>query len=217
MGGWGYQLERSRAGTALALYTLGGSLPLLLFIIIAGGYSRVGLHGAGAGAMGGASVVLGLPIIAFLVKLPMVGLHMWLPKAHVEAPVVGSIFLAAVLLKLGGYGALALQDLAAAGAISSVLIGVSLAGAVGVAGLCCQSLDLKVLIAYTSVGHMALVVLGVSLHTSLGFYLAFILYINTGSRRVVLNKATLGASGLLVGLSTFILLALIGCPPALNV
>merc|ERR1712110_600832 len=169
MGGWGYQLERSRAGTALALYTLGGSLPLLLFIIIAGGYSRVGLHGAGAGAM-------------------------------------------------GGYGALALQDLAAAGAISSVLIGVSLAGAVGVAGLCCQSLDLKVLIAYTSVGHMALVVLGVSLHTSLGagvgclvllshgfrsslgFYLAFILYINTGSRRVVLNKATLGASGLLVGL-----------------
>lgn len=46
--------------------------------------------------------LLFIPVIAFLVKLPLIGVHMWLPKAHVDAPVIGSMFLAAILLKLGG-------------------------------------------------------------------------------------------------------------------
>merc|ERR1711974_592406 len=108
-------------------------------------------------------------------------------------------------------------------------------GAVGVAALCCQTLDLKVLIAFTSVGHMALVVIGAALGThliatvsvlvllrhgfssSLGFFMAFVLYKLTGSRSLLINKSLIGAARLLIGLWVFIVLALIGCPPAINV
>lgn len=105
----GNQPERIIACLYMMLYTITGSLPML--ILLAGQVSFFNsrdlffLAGAAAAAGGGGgvffTVVLALP---FLVKLPIFGVHYWLPKAHVEAPTGGSIVLAGVLLKLGGYG-----------------------------------------------------------------------------------------------------------------
>ena len=233
--GWGYQVERAKARTAIVIYTMAGSLPLLLLVSFIGFDSplaislvRGALPGAGTGA-------LLFPLVAFLVKLPIVGVHIWLPKAHVEAPVIGSMFLAAVLLKLGGFGLLIFQGFFTVPVVASLLTSIRLVGAVGVAVLCCQALDLKVLIAFTSVGHIAFVVIGVALGTclrstvaalvllrhgfssSVGFFIAFILYKLTGSRRLLINKALISVAGLLLGVWVFMVLALIGCPPAINV
>ena len=149
---------------------------------------------------------LSLALVAFLVKLPIVGLHIWLPKAHVEAPVIGSIFLAAILLKLGGFGIFLFRDLMARRGLGLKITTLRLVGALYVAALCCQALDIKVLIAFSSVGHISLVVviyyldLSISVargriilvshgfRSSLIFFSAYIVYKNSARRRLVLNK-----------------------------
>ena len=88
--GWGYNQERLLASTLLLLYTLVARLPFLLIISL--WKRRV-------------SILLSFFIFfPFLVKLPLRGIHLWLPKAHVESPTIGSIILAGILLKLGRFG-----------------------------------------------------------------------------------------------------------------
>jgi NADH-ubiquinone oxidoreductase chain 4 len=104
----GYQPERLQATTYLVLYTVGARLPLLLRLVgcyLFNGHSSLllPLWGLPSG-VGGAGVWAALMLTAFLAKAPLYGLHLWLPKAHVEAPAVGSIVLAGTLLKLGTYG-----------------------------------------------------------------------------------------------------------------
>lgn len=120
--------------------------------------------------------------MAFLVKIPLYGIHLWLPKAHVEAPVAGSIILAAVLLKLGGYGIMrivvVLDPLTKELAYPFIVL--ALWGVIITGTICLRQTDLKSLIAYSSVGHMGLVVAGILIQTPWGFAGALILMIAHG-------------------------------------
>lgn len=99
--------------------------------------------------------------------MPLYGIHLWLPKAHVEAPIAGSIVLAAVLLKLGGYGImrmiLMLDSLSKELAYPFIII--ALWGIIMTGSICLRQTDLKSLIAYSSVSHMGLVAGGILIQT----------------------------------------------------
>lgn len=117
--------------------------------------------------MWGVQVKLGLGIflfmvLAFIVKMPMYFTHLWLPKAHVEAPVAGSMILAGVLLKLGGYGLWRVWSLVGVGArlFGGYFFGLSVLGIVYVGLSCLRLGDMKALVAYSSVAHIGLVICG---------------------------------------------------------
>jgi NADH-ubiquinone oxidoreductase chain 4 len=102
-------------------------------------------------------------ITAFMVKIPIYGTHLWLPKAHVEAPIAGSIILAGILLKLGSYGLLRIRALfpPISSAIANPIIAICGVGGVLTGLTCLRQPDLKALIAYSSVTHIALLTSGV--------------------------------------------------------
>jgi len=94
---FGYQPEKVTASVYLLTYTVVGSLPLFLFVVV--------FQGSVFGGLGSVSGFASLCIsLAFMVKAPVYTLHVWLPKAHVESPLIGSMLLAGVMLKLGAYG-----------------------------------------------------------------------------------------------------------------
>nr|QHH25551.1 NADH dehydrogenase subunit 4 [Leucauge celebesiana] len=151
----GKQPERLQAGMYLIIYTVMASLPLLIgILLLKSNNSMIFLSMS--------CYYFKFPLIfmlAFLVKMPMFMFHLWLPKAHVEAPLEGSMILAAVLLKLGGYGLIRFMPMLSS-SIKSIplwLISISLMGAFYTSMMCIRQKDLKALIAYSSVAHMGLV------------------------------------------------------------
>merc|ERR1719266_998042 len=107
-------------------------------------------------------------ILAFLVKIPIFLGHLWLPKAYVEAPVVGSIILASILLKLGGYGLIRLSNIIIFNSIVSYILSVALTGSALIGLICLTQMDMKVIIAYSSVAHMGITIGGVIYLTQIG-------------------------------------------------
>nr|ACJ43891.1 NADH dehydrogenase subunit 4 [Ichthyosaura alpestris] len=185
---WGNQTERLNAGTYFLFYTLMGSLPLLVALLTLqsslGSLSLILMGMMEPMIMQDyTSKILWLAcILAFMVKMPLYGAHLWLPKAHVEAPVAGSMILATVLLKLGGYGiirvSMLLTPLTQEMAYPFVVL--ALWGVVMTSLICMRQTDLKSLIAYSSVSHMGLVIASIMIQTPLSLTGAIILMISHG-------------------------------------
>lgn len=182
IGVWGYD-ERRYAALKFLLYSLTGSIFLLLGILLTAFLATKGgpvsfdyriLVENNEAISGFRALVLCLGFsLAFLIKLPSVPFHTWLPHAHTQAPTAGSILLAGVLLKMGGYGLIrfnlsffpdamqTLQPFLATLAVVSLLYG-------GFVAL--GQTDLKKLIAYSSVNHMGFVLLGIASMTAFGVH-----------------------------------------------
>nr|YP_010953255.1 NADH dehydrogenase subunit 4 [Aoteapsyche colonica]WMQ76504.1 NADH dehydrogenase subunit 4 [Aoteapsyche colonica] len=232
--GWGYQPERIQAGIYLIFYTLSVSLPLLLgiFLMYDSLYSFSFMVFKEMSSM----ILYFLMILAFLVKMPMFLVHLWLPKAHVEGPVSSSMILAGVMLKLGGYGLMRVMKLMLMVSLkfNFMWIILSLVGGSLISLLCLHQMDMKMLIAYSSVVHMALVISGImtlnyygfmgSLILMIGhglcssglFVLINLMYERLGSRSLMINK---GLLNLMPNLSMWWFLLLssnMAAPPSMN-
>nr|AGW06849.1 NADH dehydrogenase subunit 4 [Ixodes ricinus] len=158
---WGNQPERLQAGIYMLLYTLFGSLPLFILMILFSEYTMNYLYMDFMiiKSMGPFFLMM---MLGFLVKVPMFFVHLWLPKAHVEAPISGSMILAAVLLKLGIYGIYRfkmffMNELMQ---MSYIIMVISVLGSMIVGVMCLFQTDIKSLIAYSSVCHMGIVLSG---------------------------------------------------------
>nr|YP_003667982.1 NADH dehydrogenase subunit 4 [Acryllium vulturinum]ACN53562.1 NADH dehydrogenase subunit 4 [Acryllium vulturinum]QXU59848.1 NADH dehydrogenase subunit 4 [Acryllium vulturinum] len=185
---WGSQPERLSAGIYLLFYTLISSLPLLISILYL--HSKTGtlhlpilkLTHPNLPTSWTTMLATMALLVAFMVKAPLYGLHLWLPKAHVEAPIAGSMLLAALLLKLGGYGIMRMTLLM--GPLSNHLhypfLTLALWGALMTSSICLRQTDLKSLIAYSSVSHMGLVIAAGMIQTHWSFSGAMILMISHG-------------------------------------
>nr|YP_009338135.1 NADH dehydrogenase subunit 4 [Trichodes sinae]ANG08443.1 NADH dehydrogenase subunit 4 [Trichodes sinae] len=234
--GWGYQPERIQAGVYMIFYTLFASLPMMISIFYLYNEIRTLDFYFFKNSEIYSLIFYMFMNMVFFVKMPMYLVHLWLPKAHVEAPISGSMILAGVMLKLGGYGLIRFMILfMKIGLVINIyFIILSLLGGFFISLVCLNQSDLKALIAYSSVAHMSMVLSGILTFNYWGFSgalvmmiahglcssglfcLANILYERVGSRSIYLNK---GMMNLIPSLSLWWFLLCssnMAAPPSMN-
>lgn len=238
---WGYQPERLIAGTYFIIYTISASLPLLFIIIkIYNDLSSLKIDMTYPCLRWSIEIKSHLLfvslIIAFLVKVPIWGVHLWLPKAHVEAPVRGSIILAGILLKLGGYGLIKIYIYSnqCFNTLVNFILSINIWGVIAISMVCIRQTDIKKLIAYSSVIHIGLIIIGILSYSYVGWIGAIIMMIAhgisspgifsianfnyeiTNSRIILIQKGLINLYPI-SALFWFILLAAnMAAPPSLN-
>ncbi len=203
IGYWGYE-RRVYAAVKFFLYTLFGGLVMLAGIIVVGFQAKSALGRVTFDYEQLSQVAFSTGIqkwlfvaffAAFAIKIPLFPFHTWLPDAHTEAPTAGSIILAGVLLKLGGFGflrySLPLFPDASRDAVPWV-VALALIGIVYGAIVCVMQKDLKRLIAYSSISHLGFVVLGIFVFTIQG--------LSGGTFQMISHGLSTGALFLLVGM-----------------
>ncbi len=191
IGIWGGP-NRVYATIKFFLYTLFGSVFLLLALLylhhVSGSFSILAFHNVSLTLQEQIYIFLAF-LIAFAVKVPMWPVHTWLPDAHVEAPTGGSVILAAITLKIGGYGlirfALPITPDASM-ALDWLVIGLSLTAVVYIGFVALAQSDLKKLIAYSSIAHMGFV--------TLGLFIVFRIFANSETG----NGAVLAVEGAMI-------------------
>nr|UAT98547.1 NADH dehydrogenase subunit 4 [Neoalcathous huangshanana] len=232
--GWGYQPERLGAGFFLIFYTLFGSFPFLLSIFFLNSY--LGYFNYLFYSFINSNYLMFFILFSFLIKFPFFGFHLWLPKAHVEAPTFGSMILAGIMLKLGGYGFIrcSLYIYYFLFNYGYFFIGSCLFGCLYISMFCMIQSDLSILVAYSSICHMSLVICGLFTLTSLGyigsvsfmiahgfvssglFYLIGIIYDRLGSRSFFIVSGLLNYLPSLSMFWFFFCVMNMSCPPSLN-
>jgi NADH-quinone oxidoreductase subunit M len=175
IGIWGHD-RRIYAAVKFFLYTFAGSVLMLVAFLFL--YTRAGLNTFSIPELVAAPVEPALQVwlflacaLAFAIKVPMFPFHTWLPDAHVEAPTAGSVILAGVLLKMGGYGFLRIAIPLFPNAAMQFAPLIGLLAVIGIVYGALVSLvqpDLKKLVAYSSVSHLGFVMLGIAAFTTTG-------------------------------------------------
>merc|ERR1711994_1143689 len=210
--GWGYQTERVRAGLALLFYTIRASIPLLMIVLTLIRIKNlfyIHQFSITRSRIGVSNLFLVRIILAFLVKLP-------------------------IFLKLGGYGVIRVSTLINRNSTVSAIISISLTGRALIGFICVQQLDIKVVIAYSSVAHMGLVIrrllyfttysitgailliVAHGLRSSAIFFGGNLLYLRSFSRSILLRKGILGLSPFVSFLWFVTIIRSIAAPPLVN-
>nr|UFK32229.1 NADH dehydrogenase subunit 4 [Aguriahana digitata] len=232
---WGYQPERLISGLYLFFYTLFASLPFLL-VIIYFLMKEMTLYFDMEFLVPYSFLIHLFMFFAFMVKLPMFMVHFWLPKAHVQAPVSGSMILAGLLLKIGGYGFIRFMSMYELPFLwySYFWFSLSIMGCILVSMVCLIQGDVKCLIAYSSVAHMSMCLIGLLTMTKWGvlgsflmmlshglcssglFCLANFSYERYGSRSFFLNKGLINLMPSMSFMWFMFCSFNMSCPPSLN-